>query len=94
MDLNAGGLRIVPVSIELLTEILQGKAQRAVPVNVPADMKVIGSMTKADLLTATELAYPPGKIVLLCQSAEWPIGEDIDPSTHEIRTFEPTYRRT
>lgn len=94
MDLqNGGGLRLVPVSLELLTEILQGKTLHAIPENVPADMKVIGSVTKNDLIVAGLGPYPPDAVMLLCQSKEWPVGEDIDRATQDIRIFEPTYRR-
>ncbi len=92
------GLRLVPLSLEVIRELLLGDAPRGVPENVPKDIKIIGSVTKEDLLVAggipprRSLAYPPNAVMLLCESEEW---EGFGDPEHrgEIGIFEPTFRR-
>lgn len=87
------GLRVVPVSVELLSCILRD-GYAAAPLNVPGDMEVIGSMTKADVLIGTGKPYPQDVVMLLCCSADWERAQDLDRRTNDIRTFIPEYRRT
>lgn len=75
------GLRAVHVKLSVIEDLLHGRLRSVVPVNVPPDLSVFGSI---------KAPHRPDSVVFLCQSIEWDRAGDFIGGEHAI--FEPQYR--